>query len=44
MSVKGKDRIEMTLDYAAEADAADPGLPKGNAFMQGGNSIGLVRS
>ena len=33
----GKERIEMTLDYsAAEAEPEkDPGLPKGNAFMQG---------
>ena len=36
----GKDRIEMTLDYsAADPDKGgggiDPGLPKGNAFMQG---------
>ena len=33
----GKERIEMTLDYsAAEAEPEkDPGLPEGNAFMQG---------
>ena len=42
----GKDRIEVTLDYAAAAAAAaaepgvDPSLPKGNAFMQGFLQLG----
>ena len=39
----GKDRIEVTLDYAAAAAAepgVDPSLPKGNAFMQGFLQLG----